>query len=110
MNFDDMTKEEKSLLLYFECRAVDHGGLVDTRHMNADDMAIAKYWNDVGFVRFGRLTMESIKSFSHLAAQITHWCELSDNAWSIAHAERRARYHRIHSKRKWKTTKEKRGA
>ena len=30
-----LTKEEKSLLLYIETRAVDHGGLIDNRHIDA---------------------------------------------------------------------------
>ncbi|MGD7036156.1 hypothetical protein [Methylotuvimicrobium buryatense] len=42
MKFDDMTKNEKRLLLYLETCSVDHGGLVHTQHMNSDDMQIAK--------------------------------------------------------------------
>ena len=33
----DLTKEERSLLLCLETRAVDYGGTVDARHMNQDD-------------------------------------------------------------------------
>lgn len=38
---NDLTKQELSLLLFLETRAVDYGGRVDTRHMNMDDMTTA---------------------------------------------------------------------
>ena len=38
----DMTKDERSLLLFFETAATDYGGLVDPRHMNAEDWKIAR--------------------------------------------------------------------
>ena len=104
MNLNDMTKDEKSLLLYLETRAVDHGGLVHTQHMNSDDMEIAKQWNEARFVRFGRLASDCLP----MRSGATHWCELSDEAWALAHAERRERYTRINSKRKWFTIDDKR--
>lgn len=92
MNLDDMTKDERSLLLYLETRAVNHGGLVDTRHMNKDDMEIAEGWNETGFLKFGRIKFHDITGSS------THWCELSDEAWALVSAERKRRYLRIASK------------
>jgi len=90
-SLDTMTSDERSLLLYFETRAVDHGGLVDVKHMNKEDMEIAEKWDKEGFVKFGRIKFHSI-------AVSSHWCELSDEAWNIAHAERKARCARIMSK------------
>lgn len=86
-----MTKDERSLLLYLETRAVDYGGKVDTRHMNKEDMELAKQWNQEGFVRFGRIKFHDIDTFT----KSTHWCEFSDEAWELAHKEKRARYERI---------------
>lgn len=40
MKIEDMTKEERSLLLYLETRYVDHAGLVDGKHLND----IVKEW------------------------------------------------------------------
>jgi len=37
-----MTRNEKSLLLYLETRAVDNAGIIQTQHLNVDDMEIAK--------------------------------------------------------------------
>jgi len=88
---DTMTSDERSLLLYLETRAVDHGGLVDIKHMNKEDMDIAKRWNEEEFIRFGRIKAHSIIT-------CTHWCELSEEAWNLAHAERKARFLRMMSK------------
>ncbi|WP_019584506.1 hypothetical protein [Thioalkalivibrio sp. ALE16] len=97
-----MTNEEKSLLLYMEARAVDHGGLIDARRMNEADMAIAQRWNESGFIRFGRLASESLP----MPCGSAHWCSLSDDAWFHAHAERRARHARINARRTWRTRNE----
>jgi hypothetical protein len=100
----EMTKGERCLLLYLECRAVDHGGLVTTPQMNADDFAILEQWKAAGFVEFGRLTRASIEKLRGS----THWVRLSESAWKLAHEERRARCERIYSSRNWETTEEKR--
>lgn len=101
---ETMTKDERSLLLFFETRAVDHSGRVQTAHMNADDMEIATRWDAEGFVRFGRIAAE------HRSEHGTHWCSLSDDAWSLVHAERKARAGRTWQTRHWQTTEEKRAA
>ena len=106
MNLNDMTKNQKALLLYLETCAVDSGGLVLTQRMSIDDTEIAKKWSESGFVKFGRLASDCLPRPNGA----THWCELSDEAWSLAQAERRERYTRINSKRKWSTTNEKRAA
>jgi len=99
-SLDTMTSDERSLLLYLETRAVDHGGLVDTIHMNKEDMDIAKEWDKEGFVKFGRIKFHSIAVIvvSGRTKASTYWCELSDEAWNLAHAERKARCLRIMSR------------
>ena len=47
--------------------------------------------NDEGFLKFGRIKFHDIDKFT----KSTHWVELSDEAWQLAHQERRARYERI---------------
>jgi hypothetical protein len=98
MELIDMNKDERSLLLFFETCAVDHVGLVDVRHMNGNDMVLAVHWNEIGFIKFGRVKFYDIKK------NFTHWCELSDEAWRLAHQERRARYDRTNAKRDWLRT------
>lgn len=85
---NEMTLDERSLLLYFENCAVDFTGRVDARRMSDVDYNIARRWHDSGFIRFGRIV-----SADH-NPQGQHWCELSDEAWELAHEERRARFER----------------
>lgn len=101
---NEMSRDERSLLLFFECRAVDHSGRVKTVHMNDADRAIAERWNAEGFVQYGRICAENLSEHG------THWCQLSDEAWALAHAERKARAARTWEKRNWRTTEEKRAA
>lgn len=97
-----MTKDEKSLLLFFETRAVDYGGRVNTQHMNEGDMKIAEGWNKSGFINFGRIVAR------HCNNSGTHWCKFSDEAWKLAHQERKNRHDRIWLRKDWLTTKESR--
>jgi len=94
----DLSKEERSLLLYFETCAVDNYGAVDSRRMNRKDFAIVKRWASKGFVGFGRVVMASIREGR------THWVELSGRAWLLAHEERRARAERMAGKRPYEKT------
>lgn len=90
------TNDEKSLLLYFETQAVDYGGLIESARMNDSDFAKAKEWDSLGFIRFGRIAYADIKIKNGVAHD--HWCVFSDEAWLVAHAERRARGERLMSK------------
>jgi hypothetical protein len=101
---NDLTKEERSLLLYLETRAVDYGGTVDARHMNQDDFATLDVWKKEKIVDFGRLARECCTPTRQ------YWVTFSEEAWALAHEERRARYARMNSKRDWYTTQEKREA
>ncbi len=92
MKIENMSKDERSLLLYFECQAVDYGGKIDTRRMNRTDFDIAEQWNGNGFARFGRIFSGDIRH------NFDHWCILSEDAWVEAHRERRARNVRVESK------------
>src|SRR3972149_3347597 len=87
-------------LLYYETRAVDYGGRVDVRRMNQVDIEIAKRWNAEGFIRFGRIAAR------HITTDGTHWCILSEEAWTLAHKERRARQERLWLKKDWLSTED----
>lgn len=103
---EDMSKDERSLLIYFESRSVDNGGTVDTRRMNDIDMEIAKRWNDEDFISFGRICFEDTEKDR---GKFSHWCSLSDEAFGLAHSERKARSIRLWEKRNFSTTSELRG-
>ena len=90
MNYEDLTKDERSLLLYLEWCLVDHRGFVDMQRMNAEDTEIAKGWHESGFIEFRRVKMKNITD-SHC----THFVRFTDDAWKLAHQERKARSKRI---------------
>ena len=102
MNREEMTKDEKSLLLFLETRQVDYGGRVNLQHMNDDDMEIAERWNKEGFVGFGRIVRRNHNSDG------THWCRLSKEAFKIAHEIRIERAERMWQNKTWLGTKESR--
>lgn len=104
MELSEMSKDERSLLLYFETREVDQRCAVHTQHMNADDMAIAKHWNEIGFVKFGRIASDCLP----MPSGSTHWCKLSEDAWRLAHQERKDCAERSFHSRIWYSTDEKR--
>lgn len=84
-----LMRKELSILLYVETRAVDYGGVLDGMHMNSDDIEILKRWDEAGFVRFGRIALTDVKSTPTSCK--CYWCDLSDEAWTVAHRERKAR-------------------
>ena len=89
----ELTRSEKSLLMYFETQAVDYGGTLESVRMNAHDHSIAKRWRESGFVHFGRVAFNDIKTHGGTARD--YWCVLSEQAWVLAQAERRARCDRV---------------
>lgn len=99
-----MTREEISLLLYLETRAVDYAGRVDGRHLNAADREIIKRWVESGFIQFGRICAADVN------AQGAEWVSLSYAAMKEVHAARLAKAERTWAARTYQTTEEKRNA
>lgn len=98
-----MTKNELSLLLYLETRAVDYAGVIDQCKLNDDDRDTLDKWTTEGFVQSGRICFHDIEKMNpNSFKKPTHWVVLSDEAWTAAHAERRARAIRMETKRSWK--------
>lgn len=103
-----MTKDEESLLLFFETCLVDHGGEVKTVHMNDADFAIAGRWHDRGYIAWGRMRGKWIVSQRAKAVTgpdlrtrstaVTHWVRFSGEAWRDAARLRRERAERLMSR------------
>ncbi len=87
------TKDKQNLLLFFETQAVDYGGTLESVRMKADDFALPHRWSEGGFVQFGRIAFHDIKKYNGVARD--HRGVLSEEAWILAHAERRARCARV---------------
>ena len=93
---DEMTKDERSQLLYMETRLVDQKGILNEKQMNDDDRAICKRWDAEGFIVYKRLPFDVIESrgrqfTNSMTKQETTYVEFSDEAWQLAHEERRRR-------------------
>ena len=88
-----MSKDEKSLLLFLETRAVDHAGMVNLQHMNVEDCALAKAWDEAGFIEFKRIPFKCLKQ--HKRSGSTSWVILSDAAWDLVAKLRRERADRL---------------
>jgi hypothetical protein len=97
---EDLDRDEKNLLLYFETVAVDSYGKVDTRRMNAIDHSIANDWHQEGFVEFSRIQTRFIKGCG------THCVKLSDKAWEYVSELRKTRANNMWARRDFKTTRE----
>lgn len=81
----DFSRDERSLLLYLETCAVDLCGRFDDRRINDADRATMKEWHVVGFIDYGRIVAADANR------QGAKWVELSEEAWDLAHKERRDR-------------------
>lgn len=103
MKLNNMSRDQRNLLLYFESCSVDYTGKLQSLRMNSIDFAIAKQWDNDGFIFFGRVLSSDISNDRN------YWCLLTDGAWTLAHEERKARAHRMFKKRKWVSTGEGRG-
>ena len=91
------------LLLYLETRSVDYDGVLDTKHLNEEDHATLKAWNENGYVKSGRV------AFAMIGGSASLWCRLSEEAWIEAHRQRRLRAERCFKSRRWQGTAEARG-
>lgn len=97
----ELTRDEKSLLLYAETVMVDLGGIYEPRRMNDEDRAIMKRWKESGFLDHGRVSSE------HLTSRRAVWIRLSPEAVALAQELRRERIERAWGNRNWITTAEK---
>lgn len=98
MELAEMNRDEKSLLIFLETCLVDYTGRVNAQHMNQLDQEIADRWTEEGFISFGRIASADHNS------QGAHWVEFTEEAWKLAHQERRARFER--NERRFRRTSE----
>ena len=68
----ELTKDEMSLLLYCEERAVNNNGVLDNQQIDNDDTDILKKWDIEGFVSCKKLCVKTLL------------INLSEEAWAVA--------------------------
>lgn len=86
---DTITREQRSILMYAETCAVEHGGLLEGIRMNADDHVALTQLAVEGILNYGRIPGKLLGTFK--VRQATHWCDLTEAGWALAHQLRRAR-------------------
>ena len=100
MKTKDLDREEQSLLLFLETRAVDYGGRVNGVHMNEGDFKIVERWNKEGFIGFGRIVAR------HANNDGCHWVKLTDESLKLAHELRIERMKRMWKNKSYITTED----
>lgn len=91
-----LTRNQSSALLYVETCCVDFGGLLEGTRMNEDDRDALDQLAAAGALKWGRIPGRLLGSFQR---QVTHWCDLTDEGWALAHQLRRARAARCNGPR-----------
>jgi len=85
-------KDERSIMLYLECCATDHGGLCEGIRMNEKDHELIKQFKEKGWIEFfGRIPMKIMEVPSFVTKSHTHFVILTDLGWKAAQAFRRMR-------------------
>ena len=108
---EELTREERNLLLYVEHCAVDHDARLNIQRINHDDIEILNAWTADRFVEYGRVCSAhlSVEESSDLRHR-TSYCRLSDEAMAMAGKLRAERAKRAWATRSWRSTKEERWA
>lgn len=84
-NVADLSKTQRSILLYAESCLVDHGGLLEgVRMNNADHAELAAFKAD-GLLDFGRIPGKLLGNGK------THWVVFTEQAWALAAGCRKLR-------------------
>ncbi|MFA5759751.1 MAG: hypothetical protein WC942_10405 [Clostridia bacterium] len=97
----ELTKEEKSLLLYAESCSVDNSGFIDNRRVNGEDILLLKKWNNENFVSCKRVCMAVLNSRRKSTGEACYesiFIKLSEEAWITAHQLRKERAERMRLK------------
>lgn len=82
----NLTPKHKDLLMQIEAICVDSGGLFNSDQLSQDDLDILKSWNKTKFLQYGLISSSDI-DFKQTAT-FSHWVELAQEAWQLAHQYR----------------------
>lgn len=99
------TKDETSLLLFFETAVVDFAGRYNSAQCNNEDRANTEKWKQSGYIEAGRVCSQNLS-----AGGKNLWVKLSPEAMEDAQRLRRERAERMWQKREWMTAEEYRNA
>ena len=86
-----LTENQLALLLLLEDFAVTNYGRVTWTHLRAGDEEQCKRWNEEGFIDWGTESTDKLGASTSGSLYGYHfYVALSDKAWDMAHAGRKA--------------------
>lgn len=86
----ELTRDERSVLLYAESCMVDQGGLLEGARMNASDFEALNKFQAEGLLIWGRIPGAMLGKHGFSKSSPTHWVRFATEAWALA-AELRQR-------------------
>lgn len=93
MTPEQMTKDERTCLLYLETCAVDYGGLVQGARMNKADHDACERFAELGLATLYRVPS---RLFTTQSGQVqNHFVIMTDAGFALAHKLRRQRSERM---------------
>lgn len=95
LHYCDLSRDEKSCIVYLETCVVDAGGLVEGLRMNAADHEVVARFRSLGLLEFYRVPASLLSEGMRLGQGSNHIVRFSEGAWLLAHEGRRARSERL---------------
>lgn len=83
---DNLSDDQRRLLLYVESCCVEHGGLMESQRLNHGDHGPLDQLEGSCILTWGRIPSRLLGQFQR---NVTHWCDLTDAGWALAHQLRR---------------------
>jgi len=98
-----LTRDERSILLYLEACLVDQLGRAEGQRMNEDDFKAIEILKKKGLIKgFGRIKYRAVQKLRYgpSAKVYTNWVRLTDKGWKVVHQLRKERSDRMIEKDK----------
>lgn len=86
LQFDTLTKSQRSTLLYCESEVVDRSGLLCAQRMNGEDLENLKLFKEAGLLDYGHIPCDLIDDDDR--RYDSKWVTLTELGWTWAHALR----------------------
>lgn len=91
----ELTKDQRSALLYVETCVVDYGGLLEGRRMNTEDHESLRQMQAIGWLTWGRIPSSLLGRHDFTHSTPNHWARLTASGWKVAHACRMIRAEQV---------------
>lgn len=86
----ELTKDERSLLVYCESCLVDYGGLLEGQRMNEADLKALRKFEVSRILKYGRIPSALLGEYVG-SRKPTHWVQFNKDGWIVAQELRKRR-------------------